>query len=214
MPDERLEMRPVRTADADSLFAAIAGTSVTDTIAWDGPNSLDEYRAVLGRREREVSAGVGHTFTAVERSTGRPVGTAMLRHAADPDCADLGLWIDPWVQGRGYGTEAVRWLVRYGFNRLGLFRIEARIFVDDAVSRRVVEKSGFAFDQTLRGSVTKRGRALDEWLFALERPPALLLTPPLRLPPAWATMAMATERHWDALGRSRATPRRPRRKPN
>lgn len=162
-------IRPVRVADSESLYPLIAGTPVTDAIVWEGPTSLEQYRETLRRREREFLAGTGHTFTIVERATDRPVGTVVLRVEEPPGWASVGIWLGQIGQGRGYGTEAVGLIVRYGFEQLGLQCIEAQILVGNVASRRAFEKNGFVLDRTQRGSVVKRGRLRDEWVLLLRR---------------------------------------------
>lgn len=169
MAEDLIGIRPVRVADAEALYPLIAGTPVVDTIVWDGPASLDEYREALRRREREVLIGTGHTFTVVEVATAQPVGTVVLRPDDSQDRASVGIWLGANVQGRGYGTEAVRLIVRHGFEVLCLCCIEARILVGNVASRRAFEKNGFALERTLRDSVMKRGRPRDEWVLVLNR---------------------------------------------
>ena len=64
--------------------------------------------------------------------------TAPLRQLAD--CADI----------RGLAPEAVRALIRFGFERMGLNRIEARCIAGNTASARVMEKAGMTYEGTLR----------------------------------------------------------------
>lgn len=166
-----VELRPVRAADAEALFPQIASTSVIDTLVWDGPASFDEYREQLAHREAEVVAGLSHVFTIVVGDAGRAVGSIALRPKGRSGRADVGLWVGPEAQGLGYGTEAIRLIVAYGLERLGLERIEAYVFVGNVASRRAFEKNGFALERTLPGATLKHGSPRDEWLLTLERPP-------------------------------------------
>ncbi len=165
-----VEIRPVRASDADALFAQLANTAVTDTLPWEGPTSLDEYRASLARRESQVVAGLSHFFTIVVGDAGRAVGSIALRPKAPPGRADVGLWVGAQAQGRGYGTRAIGLVARYGFGQLALGRLEAYVFVGNVASRRAFEKNGFTLECTLPGAAVKRGAPRDEWLLALERP--------------------------------------------
>lgn len=55
----------------------------------------------------------------------------------------LGYRLDEAEQGKGYMTEAVRELVAYAFQKLGLHRIEANIMPRNTASLKVTEKLGF-----------------------------------------------------------------------
>ena len=48
--------------------------------------------------------------------------------------------------GRGYMTEALRAVTEYGFERMSLDLISATCYPDNARSRRVLEKCGFAYE--------------------------------------------------------------------
>ncbi|HEU4405425.1 MAG TPA: GNAT family protein [Polyangiaceae bacterium] len=168
-PPALVEIRPVHACDADALYPQIAGTAVPDTLVWDGPASLDEYRENLAWQERETLGGLGHVFTIVVGDAGRAVGSIALRPKGPSGRADVGLWVGAGAQGRGYGTAAIGLVVRYGFEQLPLDRIEAYIFVGNLASRRAFEKNGFALEQTLPGAAVKRGAPRDEWLLALTR---------------------------------------------
>jgi RimJ/RimL family protein N-acetyltransferase len=60
-------------------------------------------------------------------------------------------------------------LLDYGFEKLGLSRIEALVFVGNWASRRVFEKNGFAVVCINRGAVEKRGAWVDAWKLAVVR---------------------------------------------
>ena len=60
--------------------------------------------------------------------------------------AHIGYWIDRRFANRGFTTQAVEVLTAYGFNQLGLHRIEINLRPENAASRRVAEKAGFIFE--------------------------------------------------------------------
>lgn len=60
--------------------------------------------------------------------------------------AHIGYWIDKNYAGRGFTTDAVNAVTRFGFEALGLHRIEINIRPENAASIRVAEKAGYAFE--------------------------------------------------------------------
>ncbi|MDB4967388.1 MAG: acetyltransferase, family [Myxococcales bacterium] len=169
-----IELRAPLPSDVEALHPLVAGTGVADTLLWDGPASLDEYRRTWLIFVEEVARGGRQTFTIVETATGAVIGTAGLRPVAGSDAApwfraDIGLFIGIPYQGRGYGTAAVRQLLDVGFGKLGLEKIEAAVFVGNVASRRIFEKNGFVLEGTIRKAVRKRGRLVDEWLLGIVR---------------------------------------------
>jgi len=152
------------------LFPLVDGTSVCDTLAWDGPESAEEYSQGLALRSLQVLAGDKHFFTIVLRESGQPIGSCDLRFENDDTTqANVGLWIGEPFQGKGFGTQVVGSLIAYGFEKVGLNKIVADIFVGNWASRRAFEKNGFQLEETQPAALVKRGSPVDEWFVGLSR---------------------------------------------
>ena len=77
--------------------------------------------------------------------------------------------------GQGLATEALRALVRFGFDRLGLHRLEAGCAVENAASARVLEKAGLIREGHKRQVLPIRGAWVDNYFYAVlatDTPPA------------------------------------------
>ena len=62
--------------------------------------------------------------------------------------------------GQGYMTEAVRAVIRFGFEKMSLDVISATCYPDNLASRRVLEKCGFQYEGTLhRAEMLYNGRS-------------------------------------------------------
>jgi len=75
---------------------------------------------------------------------------------------ELGYVVDPAARGRGIASRAVSLLTRWGFEELGLERIELRIDPANAASSRVAERAGYRLDGVLRNRYFKEGLRGDE----------------------------------------------------
>ena len=164
-----VQLTAVQARDADELFPLIYHSPVTDTIVWDGPISLEEFRADLAAGEEQVRRGERHLFTLRSVPGDIAIGSASIRPDAEQVRADMGLWIGGPFQGKGYGSRVVRELVKYGFEHLKLEKIDAYVFTGNWASRRIFEKNGFSLEETIRSALQKREQSVDEWLFGLTR---------------------------------------------
>ena len=82
--------------------------------------------------------------------------------------AELGWSIDPEYGGRGYATEAVNEAIRICFEELGLRRVVANTFADNAPSWRLMERVGMRRElHAVRESLHRSGRWLDGYSYAL-----------------------------------------------
>ena len=85
-------------------------------------------------------------------------------------CATIGIALGREHIGRGYGTDAMRVIVSYGFRELGLHRIQLGVSPFNPAGIRAYEKAGFAEEGRRREAVWHDGRWYDEVLMSvLER---------------------------------------------
>ena len=57
--------------------------------------------------------------------------------------AEVGYWVGRPYWGRGYASRAVREIVTFAFEELGLRRLYAHVLAHNPASGRVLEKAGF-----------------------------------------------------------------------
>lgn len=131
-------------------------------IAW-GVVELRERGVGDASAEREPSGG-NHPLRAREQLTETLAGIVGLHgitrtvRAWRVDRAELGYWIGPPFQNRGFATEAARAAMRFGFEDLGLHKITVGCIADNTASRRVIEKLGFQFLGEQRDHAFRFGR--------------------------------------------------------
>ncbi len=88
-----------------------------------------------------------------------------------------GLWLHHWTHrdawlgigigeradwGQGYGTDAVRVLVRFGFLELGLHRVSLSVFGYNPRAQRAYAKAGFVAEGRIRQLLARDGQRWDE----------------------------------------------------
>ena len=82
-------------------------------------------------------------------------------------CATIGIALGREHIGRGYGTDAMRVIVSYGFREMGLHRIQLGVAPFNPAGIRAYEKAGFVEEGRLRESVLHDGRWYDEVLMSI-----------------------------------------------
>lgn len=82
--------------------------------------------------------------------------------------AEFGIMIgEKSYWNHGYGTEAVRLLLRHGFNTLNLNKIYLHVFDDNPRAIRAYEKAGFKLDIRERQAEYKHGKYIDLLLMSI-----------------------------------------------
>ena len=76
--------------------------------------------------------------------------------------AEIGIMIgEKEYWNKGYGTETMRVMCRYGFEELNLNRVWLRVYDTNPRARKAYEKAGFVYEGTLRQAEYKHGRYID-----------------------------------------------------
>jgi len=81
--------------------------------------------------------------------------------------AIVGYVLDKDHNGKGYMTMAVKQLVDYAFQTLGLHRLEAGVMPHNIGSIRVLEKAGFHKEGIARSNVKINGQWKDHQILAI-----------------------------------------------
>jgi RimJ/RimL family protein N-acetyltransferase len=153
---ERLTLRPPTAGDAHANRKFRQVESVNEWLT-GCPADLDGYRECFSEPARlatTVIVTLGHDPAA-------PItGGFMLRR--EDDRARLGWVLDPAHSDHRYATEALRELLRYCFQDLGVQRITANCFLDHDTSWRLVERASACAANCMRSASHCTGRA-DGW---------------------------------------------------
>lgn len=142
---DRLLIRPYGPDDLEAVLSMFGRADVSRYLNWE-PMDRKAATALIERRLKQARIeheGEGLALVVAERGRGRFVGEVVLRFLSEVSRqGEIGWSIHPDAQGRGYGTEAAREMLRLGFEELELHRIIAECDPRNEASIRVMEKLG------------------------------------------------------------------------
>ena len=167
---DRLLLRPITTADISALHAY---QSVPDNVRYVPyePRSIDAVTELVesGRLTSGVDEPPGTISLGVElRESGVLVADVILMwHSLEHRTGEVGYISNPSHAGNGYVTEAVRELLRLGFDGLGLHRIAARLDARNDASAAVARRLGMKQEAHLRENEWFKGEWTDEIVYAI-----------------------------------------------
>jgi RimJ/RimL family protein N-acetyltransferase len=81
--------------------------------------------------------------------------------------AHVGIALLPAARGRGFGTEALDLLAGYGFDVLGLHRLQLETLADNEAMIGSARRAGYRLEGTLRESAWVLGAFVDEVILGL-----------------------------------------------
>src|SRR5450759_5699461 len=116
------------------------------------PVTIEQQQAYYRKAEEDWQAGTGYRFEIRLADDDRYIGNCSLDHVdLRHRSAEIGILIGKLdAQNKGYGRDAVMTLTRFGFDTLGLNRIEIRSQADNERSIHLYEKLGFKSTGRLR----------------------------------------------------------------
>jgi RimJ/RimL family protein N-acetyltransferase len=173
LPDEALRdgptaLRPWRESDLGAIVAACQDPEIPRWTTVPSPYGESDARAFLLARYGAIESATAAPFAIVEAPDGRLLGSIALmnldwRHAR----GEAGYWVAREARGRGHATRALVLISQWGFETLGLERIQLLAALANRASQRVAERAGFSREAVLRSYFAGAAGREDMMSFAL-----------------------------------------------
>lgn len=163
---ERLLLRDVQLDDFESFKKLCSDDQVTkylDYITFATEEKLKEWVESHVKYNLQVPRH-SYNFSIIEKTSGKFVGWIGIGEPSDKTKADLdfgyALMHDCW--GKGYATEALRTLIKYCFDNLGVRRIMGDCDSRNIASQRVMEKVGMKLERKVQNGEK------EDWVYVIE----------------------------------------------
>ncbi len=167
---ERLLLRPWQESDLDDFYEYCKNPEVGPNAGWKPHESIEESKIILAdfvKSDRE--------FAVVLKENGKAIGSLGLETDRTHNESlgkgrELGYVLSHDYWGRGLMPEAVRGAIQYVFGTMKLDYFSVAHFPFNQRSKRVIEKCGFRYEKTLKGSCTNyNGEKLDELCYIMTK---------------------------------------------
>ena len=150
LSDGDLTLRPPRPEDADAVTAACQDAAIARWVRVPSPYRREHAESWLRTCSAHARAGEALTLLA-EGGDGRLAGSfSVLELARGGGYGEIGYWVAAEARGRGVAPRAVRLLRDWAVEALRLRTIEILVHRDNAPSRAVALRAGFADTGELR----------------------------------------------------------------
>lgn len=166
----RLTLRPARMSDARDMYEYSRDPEVARHVLWDAHRSIRQTRQYLRYLIRQYRVAAPCTFVIELTAERKVIGTiGFMWVQMDNHSAEIGYSLNRDYWNQGIMTEALQEILRFGFDRVRLNRIEAQHDVDNPASGHVMRNAGMRREGTLRQRVYNKGRFMDVELYAVLR---------------------------------------------
>jgi ribosomal-protein-alanine N-acetyltransferase len=171
---DQVFLRPPERGDYEAWASLRAGSR--DFLApWEPtwpPDALSRasFRARIARYAEDWRTDQAYNFFifALDEELVGGIGLSNVRRGVS-ESASLGYWVGQPFARRGYMTAALPLVIDFGFERLGLHRLEAACLPSNIPSRALLAKAGFRQEGHARGYLCIAGQWQDHLLFAILR---------------------------------------------
>ena len=143
----QLILRPMEARDAGAIARHLSEWDIVKQTA-TVPFPYDERSALtwIARVRRRHAEGREYAFAITAPGHDELMGATSLSFTSDPvsgRVGEIGYWLGLPFWGRGYASEAVQTVTRFGLDTLGLDSIEAVVFKENKKSARVLQRCGY-----------------------------------------------------------------------
>ncbi len=140
---ERLLLRLLRLDDAPRLANLGNDPDIAGKLSsMPYPYTRKEAEKFIRDARRSHEKGQAVTFAIVEKSSGELTGGIAMDINHKDNHATVSYWLGKASWGRGYATEALGEVLRFGFETLALHRVAGHHFHNNPASGRVLQKAG------------------------------------------------------------------------
>ncbi|BBL78770.1 N-acetyltransferase [Rubrobacter xylanophilus] len=167
LSEENVELRRHQRRNYALYGRWYADPEIWHLTSWSpSPPAPDSVRRLFEERENSRTE---ESFAIHPRGDPEPIGVISLINISHSNAsADLSVIVAPRsMRHRGYGSAAIRALLRYAFEELGLNRVGLSVFEFNAAAIATYEKLGFREEGRLRRAVRRDGRFYDAILMSI-----------------------------------------------
>ncbi|MFD2444794.1 GNAT family N-acetyltransferase [Bacillus sp. CGMCC 1.16607] len=165
---ERLILRKVTLDDANDVFLYGSNEEVSKYVTWNTHQTLSESEGfiqfILEQYENKKLGLWGIEY----KENGQFIGTIdFVSWQPHHKIAETGYVLSQDYWSKGIITEAAKELIKFGFENMDLARIQARCFIENIGSWKVMEKIGMTFEGIIRNGMYIKGKQHDLKMYSI-----------------------------------------------
>jgi RimJ/RimL family protein N-acetyltransferase len=164
------KIRKWKLTDAKDIAVALSNKKIQDNLRDGLPYPYSEQDGV-DFISSMLSANEDETFAFAITLDDKVIGSigVFRQQNIHRQTAEMGYYIAEEYWGKGIMTDAVKQICEYVFKNSDILRIYAEPFAYNIGSCRVLEKTGFQYEGTLRNNAVKNGKVIDMKMYSLLR---------------------------------------------
>ncbi len=171
LESERIVLRKIKAEDYKQMYEKWACKEVCSRFfPWSAATDIEAYKNRALTWVGNYKDDLYFNWIIELKETKDVIGIINL-HNVDEQCrsAETSYILAPDYWGNGFMTEALKCVLRYAFEELGINCVQADVFEGNVASEKVLEKCGFCRKGVAREKYFKDGAYFDAILYGILR---------------------------------------------
>ena len=164
----KIKLRKLKKSDAEDIYLNARDKEIARYTTLPHPYKLRHALDFIKKTHRDIRKKAAYELGIELKETGRIIGMmsfVKIDHANKN--AEVGYWLGKKYWRRGIAKEALKLILEFGFKKLGLIRVYAKVLHPNTASAKLLESVGFKYEGTLRKSVFRWNKWYDVVVYGL-----------------------------------------------
>lgn len=171
LPAERLVLREIMPEDVEAILDLRSNDEVLRYLGRPKMNTPEEAQRYISLLREGMANNNAITWGIAAKDDPALIGTiGFWRIEKENHRAEIGYALHPGHWRKGYLSEVIPVVLRFGFGVLQLHSIEARVHPDNEASRGLLLKHGFVQEAYFKESFFFDGKFEDSVVYSLLNP--------------------------------------------
>jgi [ribosomal protein S5]-alanine N-acetyltransferase len=165
---QRLKLRKITLDDVEDMHLYCSNEEVPKYASWNAHNSLAETKETIQRIIDQWENKKLIHWGIEDKENRKLIGTIeFVTWDTQHQVAEIGYALSQDYWGKGIATEAAREVIKFGFTNMNLVRIQARCYLENIGSARVMEKAKMSFEGIIRKGLLAKGKHQDLKMYSI-----------------------------------------------
>src|SRR3989344_7000798 len=165
---KQINLRKLKKSDASSIYQNAKDFGIAKYTTLPHPYTLKNAEDFIKKTHQKIRKKKAFELGIELKETNEIIGMMSLMNIDyDNKNAEIGYWLGKKYWGRKIMKEAIKLILNFGFKKLKLVRIYARVMHPNISSVKLLEKSGFQYEGRMRRTTLRKGKWMDDLRYSI-----------------------------------------------
>lgn len=166
---KRVKLRKLNISDAEFIVKWAKNKDITKyTSVIAPPCELKEAKNFIKKANLDIKNRSAYEFGIELKENKDLIGTINLSNINKKNKnAEVGIWLAKEYWDKGLSTEALNLILQFGFEKLRLEKIQARVLHKNVRAQKLLKRIGFKLEGKLRRKTFFNNQWFDDFIFGM-----------------------------------------------